>query len=253
MRSTAIVIFWFSLTCLGLSLAHPFGDPREEKASGRETLLTGSGLPNDARAVLINKCADCHSNETRWPIYSRIAPGAWLIERDIVEARKRMNLSQWNRLSSDEREVLLRQIVHETKENEMPPLQYRVLHWNAKLTPTEIATLSRLSTGTNIQTASSTNGDAAHGKALFDKRCTGCHAEGGGHEGPPLKGVFGRKAGGVAGFGYSSGLRSSGITWNEATLNKWLEAPDVMVPDAKMDFFIPKAQDRADVIAYLKQ
>jgi cytochrome c len=57
----------------------------------------------------------------------------------------------------------------------------------------------------------------------------------------------------VPGFDYSKGLKSSGVTWDEATLEKWLKEPDLMVPDTTMDFLIPKAQERADVIAYLKQ
>src|ERR1700761_9602429 len=74
---------------------HPFGNPRVEPEKGVDTLLQRSTLPPAARAVLVSKCADCHSSETRWPVYARIAPGSWLIERDIVEARKKMDLSRW--------------------------------------------------------------------------------------------------------------------------------------------------------------
>jgi cytochrome c len=96
-------------------------------------------------------------------------------------------------------------------------------------------------------------GDAARGKAVFEKRCTGCHAINVDREGPRLAGVYGRKAGSVARFIYSAGLKNSGITWNDATLEKWLSDPDVMVPDNNMSFSVPKAEERRDVIAYLKQ
>ena len=69
----------------GLGFAHPFGNPRAEPAEGLGTLLRGAKMPMDAKVVLVTKCADCHSNETRWPVYARVAPGSWLIERDIVE------------------------------------------------------------------------------------------------------------------------------------------------------------------------
>jgi cytochrome c len=72
-------------------------------------------------------------------------------------------------------------------------------------------------------------------------------------EGPRLAGVYGRKAGSVAGFSYSAGLKNSGITWNDATLEKWLSDPDSMVPDNQMGFRVPKAQERSDLIAYFKQ
>jgi len=80
---------------VGLGFVHPFGNPRVEPPRGLGTLLQDANMPPDAKAVLLAKCADCHSNETKWPIYARIAPGSWLIERDIVEARKHMDLSQW--------------------------------------------------------------------------------------------------------------------------------------------------------------
>jgi len=76
----------------------------------------------------------------------------------------------------------------------------------------------------------------------------------GGHrEGPRLDGVFGRKAGSVAGFDYSAGLRNSGITWSDVTLERWLRGPDDVVPDTKVDFYVPKAQERSDLIAYFER
>jgi cytochrome c len=71
-------------------------------------------------------------------------------------------------------------------------------------------------------------------------------------EGPRLTGVFGRKAGGVEGFTYSAGLKNSGITWNDATLERWLSDPDMVVKDNNMSIGVPKAEERRDLIAYLK-
>jgi cytochrome c len=71
--------------------------------------------------------------------------------------------------------------------------------------------------------------------------------------GSRLAGVFGRKAGGVSGFTYSAGLKSSGFTWTEATLEKWLGDPDMVVPDNNMSFGVPDAEERRDLIAYLKE
>jgi len=135
----------------------------------------------------------------------------------------------------------------------MPPPQYRLLHWTARLTPADVAALSTMGTDGEDEPSANLPGDAARGKIVFEKRCTGCHAMDGDREGPRLAGVFGRKAGSVAGFDYSAGLKSSGITWNEATLNRWLTDPDMVVPDTKMDFHVPKAQERADLIAYFKR
>jgi cytochrome c len=249
------VIVLSAVAVLGLGLIHPFGNPRVEPAKGLDTLLQGANMPQEAKKVLITKCADCHSNETRWPVYARLAPGSWLIERDIVEARKEMNLSNWEQLPADTQDVLIGKIIHEAKSGDMPPAQYRLLHWGAKLTPAEVATLSLLGGGNQGEASASSTapGDAARGKIAFEKRCTGCHAMDGDREGPRLAGVFGRKAGTVPGFEYSAGLKNSGITWNEATLEKWLNDPDSMVKDTTMDFHVPKAQERSDLIAYFKQ
>jgi cytochrome c len=239
---------------VGLGYVHPFGDPRAEPAKGPGTLLQGANMPAEAKAVLVTKCADCHSSETRWPLYARIAPGSWLIERDIVEARKKMDLSRWEQIPEEKRQVLTAKIFEEAKSGDMPPLQYRLLHWNAKLSTPEVQTLSILGKSTGgSEAALAGDGDAVRGKAVFEKRCTGCHAMDVDREGPRLAGVYGRKAGGVAGFTYSAALKNFGVTWNDATLERWLSDPDLMVPDNNMSFSVPKAEERRNLIAYLKQ
>jgi cytochrome c len=67
------------------------------------------------------------------------------------------------------------------------------------------------------------------------------------------KGVVGRKAGSVVGYDYSPDLKNSGIVWTEENLDKWLTGPQAMVPETRMFFDVPDAQDRADIIAYLKE
>jgi len=239
---------------VGLGYIHPFGNPRVELAKGLDTLLLGANMPANARAVLIAKCADCHSNETRWPVYARIAPGSWLIERDIVKAREEMNLSRWDQITTEKQDVLKAKIIQEAKSGDMPPMQYLALHWNAKLSSNDVQTLAMLGQHAGgSEAALDGPGDPTRGKAVFEKRCTGCHALEVDREGPRLAEVYGRKAGSVAGFTYSAGLKKSGVTWDEATLEKWLSDPDRMVPDNNMSFSVPKATERQDLIAYLKQ
>jgi cytochrome c len=253
MRPWAIAALTVAVV-MGLGYVHPFGNPRAEPAKGLGALLQDANIPADAKAVLVTKCADCHSSETRWPVYARVAPGSWLIERDIIEARKKMDLSRWEQMPAERQGVLTAKIVQEVKSGDMPPLQYLALHWDAKLSKTDVQTLSMLgkSAGGSEATLGGA-GDAARGKSVFEKRCTGCHALNAEREGPRLAGVFGRKAGSVPGFDYSAGLRNSGITWTDAALEKWLSGPDMVVPDTKMDFYVPKAEERRDLIAYLKQ
>jgi cytochrome c len=94
---------------------------------------------------------------------------------------------------------------------------------------------------------------AAGGKELFEKRCGGCHALDRDKEGPRLGGVYGRAAGSVDSFQYSEALKKSKITWTEATLDKWLTDTEKLVPDNDMTFHVEKPDERAEIIAYLKQ
>src|SRR5579859_4554234 len=100
---------------VGLGFVHPFGNPHAESGKGLGTLLDGANMPANAKAVLVAKCADCHSNETRWPVYARVAPGSWLIERDIVAARKEMDLSRWEAIPENQQAILMAKIIEEAK------------------------------------------------------------------------------------------------------------------------------------------
>lgn len=94
--------------------------------------------------------------------------------------------------------------------------------------------------------------DVANGENVF-KKCKACHGTDGKNKvGPHLNGVTGRKAGMVEGFKYSDAMKNSGITWNEAELDKYLKDPKADIPGNKMVFVgIKDDADRADLIAYL--
>lgn len=250
-----IVIVGLSVAALvSLSFIHPFGNPRAEPAEELGTLLQGTTVPAEARAVLTSKCADCHSNATRWPLYSRLAPGSWLIERDVARGREEMNLSHWRALSSDQQQVFAAKIIAEVRGEHMPPWQYRLLHRHADMSPRDMQAIGSLALRRiSIVAASGGAGNAARGEVVFNKLCSGCHALNANREGPRLGDVYGRRAGSVSGFSYSAGLKNLGITWNDVTLDRWLADPDVMVKDNNMSFAVSNAQQRQDLIAYLKR
>ena len=100
--------------------------------------------------------------------------------------------------------------------------------------------------------ASSDAGDAVRGKELFEKRCGGCHSLDNDKEGPRLRGVYGRKAGSVSSFKYSDGMKAAGFTWDAATLDRWLTDTESVVHDNDMEFHVPKADERADIIEFLR-
>ena len=92
----------------------------------------------------------------------------------------------------------------------------------------------------------------SRGKETFEKRCGGCHALDRDKEGPRLRGVYGRPTGSVSSFNYSTALKSAHFSWDAESLDKWLADPDKLVPDSDMAFHVDKADERRDIIAYLK-
>ncbi|WP_379551871.1 c-type cytochrome [Qipengyuania sp. DGS5-3] len=100
----------------------------------------------------------------------------------------------------------------------------------------------------------SLTGDAAAGKRVF-AQCMSCHGvePGVNKTGPSLAGIVGRTAGSVEGYNYSPANANSGVTWTEENMYVYLEDPRGYIPNTKMIFpGLKKAQDRADVIAFLK-
>jgi cytochrome c len=139
-----------------------------------------------------------------------------------------------------------------TRKGKMPLPQYRLVHWNSRINSTDLATLNRWANET--ANADQPDGaDAGRGRELFGKRCTGCHSLTQDGEGPRLGGVVGRTSGSVPSYQYSAALKKAHIVWDETTLDKWLTNPDQMVPGTEMDFYVPKPQERQEIIRYLKQ
>ncbi len=104
----------------------------------------------------------------------------------------------------------------------------------------------------SLQVDAAEPGDAAHGKELYQSLCSSCHSFPYNGTGPAHDGLFGRKAGGRDDYAYSDALKSANFVWNESTLDAWLADPERIVPGQKMGPGVPSAQDRADLIAYLK-
>lgn len=144
-QRTMVVGALLLVASAGLSFVHPWGDIRGVVPGG--PILEGGVVSVDVRQVFEKKCADCHSNQTHWPAYSRFAPGSWLMEHDVHEGRSAMNLSQWAGMSVDDRIALLTRIAAEVRNGEMPPRPYAVAHPANRLTESdkqEIASWARV-------------------------------------------------------------------------------------------------------------
>ncbi|MGQ2978995.1 MAG: c-type cytochrome [Polaromonas sp.] len=94
-------------------------------------------------------------------------------------------------------------------------------------------------------------GDVQRGAALYQARCTACHAVDANKIGPAHRGVMGRRVGSLKGYSYSAELAQSRLRWTPQTLYAWLEDPEELVAGQRMGFQVDDPQERADLIAWL--
>lgn len=78
-------------------------------------------------AIVTETCADCHSNRTRWPWYTNVAPASWFARSDVDGGRKVLNFSEWDRP-----QPALRELVEVIQSGQMPPTKYKILPNHAK-------------------------------------------------------------------------------------------------------------------------
>ena len=113
-----------------------------------------------------------------------------------------------------------------------------------------------LMVASDLVLAEPSRGDPARGEKIYD-RCMACHSLDRDRTGPRHEGVVGRRVASVPGFNYSPAMRkagAAGMIWDEATLDKFLANPTKFMPGTRMTYAgIKDAQERADLIAFLKQ
>ena len=109
--------------------------------------------------------------------------------------------------------------------------------------------------GSSILAAASAQaaGDVAAGRTLFASRCAACHGLSPTRKpGPLLSGIYGRRAGSVPGYHYSTALTDASIVWSASNLDRWLSGPPAFIPGVSMQAKVDNAQQRLNIIAYLK-
>jgi cytochrome c len=115
-----------------------------------------------------------------------------------------------------------------------------------------VVAMAAITTPAAVSVNAANAGDPLRGKDLFEKRCGGCHSLDADKEGPRLRNVYGRKAGSISSFKYSDALKGAQVTWDQVSLDKWLTNTESVVSDNDMDFHVQKADERADIIEYLR-
>ena len=121
---------------IALSTTHPLGNPRKGAQPGAPA-LEGAEVPERVRTALEAKCGDCHSQNTRYPIYSHLAPITWMIDRDVREGRASLDMSRWQLYKIEDRISALTKMASEVHAGQMPPRGYVLLHPQARLSSEE--------------------------------------------------------------------------------------------------------------------
>jgi hypothetical protein len=125
-------IFGWSLAVLLLLQLIQIEIPTPPKA----TLQDEIKAPKEVMALLKKSCYDCHSNNTKFPWYSDIAPISWQVHANIKNGRAWMNFSIWNKYDEKKKQKFYKGIV-EALNIKMPPAEYLLIHKDARLTPKE--------------------------------------------------------------------------------------------------------------------
>jgi len=105
------------------------------------TVFAAEAVPVNVEVVLQRSCADCHSNHTRWPWYSYVAPVSWIVAHDVHAARRQMNFSEWSGYSEKKREERINGICEQVVNGDMPEGKYALIHRRARVTQEERAAI----------------------------------------------------------------------------------------------------------------
>jgi hypothetical protein len=132
---------WIFVALAAAFILLQFTNPPRINPPVAADLMAANPPPPQVAAMLHAACYDCHSSETRWPWYSRVAPMSWLIANDVVEGRKNLNLSDWpsDPIRAAKR---LEDMSEEIGYGEMPPKKYTAIHADARLTQVQLKELT---------------------------------------------------------------------------------------------------------------
>ena len=112
---------------------------RPEKSNppvvAQNTLQAQYEVPPEVQRILERSCGDCHSNRTRWPWYSHVAPVSWMLADHVKDGRRHFNMDDFTE------EMSLKDVCQEIRVGSMPPKGYVLMHPEAKLTGAEIQTV----------------------------------------------------------------------------------------------------------------
>jgi cytochrome c5 len=105
------------------------------------TIQAHARVPPEVASILDRACNDCHSNQTRWPWYSNVAPASWFVVNHVNVGRREMNFSDWAQYDREDQQNYLKKICREVKGGAMPLPSYLRLHGEAELSAEDVKAL----------------------------------------------------------------------------------------------------------------
>jgi len=143
MKRVQKILKWTALVISCLVVAIQFTGPARSNpaAAGSQMVEAHLQMSTQVATVLDRSCNDCHSNKTRWPWYSRVAPVSWLVIDHVNHGRSHLNFSEWGGYDRLEAARLLVSICKEVKSGAMPLSSYTPLHPGSKLSGDDVKLL----------------------------------------------------------------------------------------------------------------
>ena len=131
------ILKWIFAALVVAFLLLQFTNPPRSNPPVLTDMMASNAPPPQIAAMLRVACYDCHSHETRWPWYSRVAPMSWLVVKDVNDGRDALNLSDWPAGKPDRAAKRLESMSEEIGYLEMPPKKYTLIHGDARLTESQ--------------------------------------------------------------------------------------------------------------------
>lgn len=106
-----------------------------------QVMTASVAVPAPVDALLHRACYDCHSNETRWPWYTQVAPVSWILAKHVRDGRDELNFSVWGSYQPRRQAHKLTEICDQVTAGSMPLRAYTVLHRDTSLSPADVEAL----------------------------------------------------------------------------------------------------------------
>ena len=153
------VLKWLGLGLVCVFVALQFMGPAKSNPVVADSQAIHSSVPVSPQvaAILERSCNDCHSNKTRWPWYSNVAPVSWFVIDHVNHGRSHLNFSEWGRYNQREAGEMLEEICREVKSGSMPLSSYTPLHPGSKLSGDDVKLLCDWTNSHKQQLASEVN------------------------------------------------------------------------------------------------